>query len=222
MYIIAILIGVVGDGIDGHAYWALEWPRPYPDTYGLLADGFNYSPAIAQAILPFAGLPWPLFHSLLEAASLAALYYLVGRWSVLFLLFPPVAIELFAANVNLVVAATIVVGFAHPAAWAFPILTKVAPGIGVLWFPLRREWRSFAIALAATGAIVAVSVALAPSVWVEWVTYMRSKRRWPAAPECNRNPIIYGACRSPSPSWSSPRSRTGAGSCLLPACWPPQ
>ena len=39
------------------------------------------------------------------------------------------------------------IGFRYPVAWAFPLLTKVAPGIGLLWFVVRREWRNLAIAL---------------------------------------------------------------------------
>jgi len=48
------------------------------------------------------------------------------------------------------------------------LLTKVAPGVGLLWFVVRREWRSLGIALGATAAIVGVSFVLAPSDWVDW------------------------------------------------------
>jgi hypothetical protein len=58
----------------------------------------------------------------------------------------------------------------YPATWAFVLLTKVTPGVGVLWFAARREWRNLAIALGATALIVAVSFALAPSLWSAWFT----------------------------------------------------
>ena len=49
----------------------------------------------------------------------------------------------------------------HPAAWAFPLLTKVTTGVGVLWFAFRRDWRSLGIAIGATAVIVlAIEVAL--------------------------------------------------------------
>ena len=41
----------------------------------------------------------------------------------------------------------IVLGFRWPFTWAFVLLTKVTPGVGLLWFAVRREWRSLAIAL---------------------------------------------------------------------------
>ena len=49
-------------------------------------------------------------------------------------------------------------GFRYPAVWAFGIFTKVTPGIGLLWFLVRREWRNLGIALGLTAAIGAVSL----------------------------------------------------------------
>ena len=48
-------------------------------------------------------------------------------------------------------AAAIALGFRYPAAWSFLLLTKVTPGIGLVWFAVRREWRPLAIALGFTG-----------------------------------------------------------------------
>jgi Glycosyltransferase family 87 len=48
------------------------------------------------------------------------------------------------------------------------LLTKVTPGVGLLWFVVRREWRSLAIALGTTAAIAAVSIVLAPAAWAQW------------------------------------------------------
>ena len=63
---------------------------------------------------------------------------------------------------DLLMAAAIVLGFRWPAAWLLPIITKVTPGIGLLWFAVRREWRALFIALGATFAVVAVSWAVDP------------------------------------------------------------
>ncbi|MBM4407683.1 MAG: DUF2029 domain-containing protein [Chloroflexi bacterium] len=76
--------------------------------------------------------------------------------------------ELVGGNVSLLIALAIVAGFRWPATWSFVLLTKVTPGIGLLWFAVRREWRSLAIALVATAAIVAVSALLAPQAWRDW------------------------------------------------------
>jgi len=37
-------------------------------------------------------------------------------------------------------AVAIAVGFRYPAAWALVLITKVTPGIGLVWFAVRREW----------------------------------------------------------------------------------
>jgi hypothetical protein len=54
------------------------------------------------------------------------------------------------------------------------LLTKITPGIGLLWFAVRREWRSLGIALAATAIVAGVSFAIAPSLWWEWVDVLRA------------------------------------------------
>ena len=67
-------------------------------------------------------------------------------------------------------AVAIVLGFRWPAAWSFVVLTKVTPGIGLLWFAVRREWRQLAIAAGATALVVVVSFLFAPrGVWSEWI-----------------------------------------------------
>jgi hypothetical protein len=75
--------------------------------------------------------------------------------------------ELGYGNVNLLLALAVVAGFRWPAAWAFVLLTKVTPGVGLLWFAVRQEWRSLAIALGAT-ALVCVPTLLAPDLWRQW------------------------------------------------------
>ena len=63
-------------------------------------------------------------------------------------------------------------GLRWPALWAFPLLTKVTPGIGILWFLARREWRNLAIAVGATVVIAAVSFAYPPSDWFDWIAFL--------------------------------------------------
>src|SRR6266542_4036086 len=79
------------------------------------------------------------------------------------------AMEISGGNISLLIAVAIVVGFRWPAAWSFVLLTKVTPGIGLLWFALRREWRSLGIAVGATLAVVAGSAALLPDAWSAWI-----------------------------------------------------
>ncbi len=63
--------------------------------------------------------------------------------------------DLLVGNIHLMLGAAIVLGFRYPAAWAFPILTKVTPGVGILWFAVRREWRPLFMAVAVTAAVAA-------------------------------------------------------------------
>lgn len=47
----------------------------------------------------------------------------------------------------------------------------MAPGVGVLWFAARREWRQLAIAVGVTAAVTAASLALAPGAWADFVRF---------------------------------------------------
>ena len=63
-----------------------------------------------------------------------------------------------------------------PALWAFPLLTKVTPGVGLVWFAVRREWRTLAAVLAITAVAVGASVAIAPVAWSEWLSFLLGER----------------------------------------------
>lgn len=160
---------------DAHAYWiAAGSEHPYATT---IANGFDdsvglykyrYPPPLIQLLAPFHLLPFPVFAGLWVGLTFVVFLVLAGRWAPLLLFFPPVLAELFLGNVNLLIALAIVVGMRQPAAWAFVLLTKLTPGIGLLWFAARREWRSLAIALSATGAVALASFILAPNLWLEF------------------------------------------------------
>jgi hypothetical protein len=102
------------------------------------------------------------------AILLGAIAFLVGprllAFGVVF-----AAMELAGGNISLLLAVAIVLGFRWPAAWAFVLLTKVSPGIGLLWFAVRREWRSLAIAVGATAAVVVGSAVFMPAAWPQWI-----------------------------------------------------
>jgi hypothetical protein len=80
-----------------------------------------------------------------------------------------VAVELYHGNVHILLAAAIVLGFRHPWNWSFVLLTKVTPGVGLLWFLVRREWRPLLIAVGVTAAVAGVSFIAAPGTWFEWL-----------------------------------------------------
>ena len=155
-------------GFDAFAYWAVSIDDPYATHIGGLG-AFLYTPVMARLFAPASNLDWPTFLWLWLAALLATAVWLGGRRWLWVLAFPPVALELYHGNVHLLMAAAIALGFRYPATWAFVLLAKVTPGIGLVWFLVRREWRNLAIALGATAAIVAVSLAIDLRLWQEWL-----------------------------------------------------
>ena len=161
-------------GIDARAYWGVDLAHPYASSGVGEHSTYLYSPAFAQALSPAYGLSFDAFFAVWTIASIALLYWLVRPWPwALLILFLPWTYELFVGQVHLFIAAAIVLGFRYPAGWAFNLLTKVTPGVGLLWFAVRREWRPLAIAIVTTAAIALVSFALAPSAWFDWVAFLR-------------------------------------------------
>jgi hypothetical protein len=162
-----------GPAQDARAYWAAPFEAPYePGSVGR-ESAYLYSPAFLVAVSPLRALGWPLFVGAWTAFLLGTLYWLAGP-----LLFLPLLLltlpEIWGGNITLLLAAAMVIGFRHPAAWAFPLLTKVTPGLGLLWFAVRREWRAIALALLATGIVIAGTAVLVPGLWADWFALLAS------------------------------------------------
>lgn len=159
-------------GFDAAAYWAVDLADPYERLAGRFG-AFPYTPVAAIAFEPVGIVPWWVFLWLWEALLVGTLVWLGGRRSLLLLAFPPVALELYHGNVHLLIAAAIALGRRHPWLWAVPLLTKVTPAVGLVWFAVRREWRELAIAVGTAAALVAASLlfslALGRDLWGEWL-----------------------------------------------------
>jgi hypothetical protein len=168
-----VVIVPTGDslGYDAYSYWSLDpaavYARTWDDNFRLGA--FRYAPPVALLFLPFTAVPWWVFVVGYGALMAAILVWLGGRWTLALLALPPVALELYHGNVHLLIAAAVALGMRHPAAWSFVLLSKVTPGVGLLWFAVRREWRSLAIALVATAAAAGTAAVVAPSLWADWI-----------------------------------------------------
>jgi glycosyl transferase family 87 len=159
-----------GTGQDARCYWQATLANPYLHSDWNDPIAYVYSPAFLQLVSPLTALPWQAFVAAWTAILLAVVRFLTGpRLLAAGLLFPFTAMEVAGGNVSLLLAAAIVIGFRWPAAWSLVLLTKITPGIGLLWFAVRREWRALAIALGATAAIAAVSFVLLPDQWGSWV-----------------------------------------------------
>jgi hypothetical protein len=130
---------------------------------------------VSQLVEPFRLLPWEAFAFLVRLAGLTSLVFVARQFTLPILLgIPvlvdnPVVMELWYGNVNLVLGAVALAGLRRPQLWSFALLTKVAPGIGLLWFVLRREWRKLGIAVGTTSILVIVSFLIAPGPWFAWI-----------------------------------------------------
>lgn len=163
-------------GLDSHAYW-LTGHRT--DLYGPppgSPDAYLYSPAFADLIRPLTWPSWSVFKNvwmLVEAAGFAWLLAPLGlRWGgPAFLL---CTVEISVGNIYPFMAAALVLGLRYPAVWAFPLLTKLTPCLGPIWFAARQEWRAVAISAAASAGVILASLAFGTREWSEWLHFVTS------------------------------------------------
>jgi len=182
----------VGPALDARAYWEADLAHPYANASAGVPGAYLYSPAFLLAIAPLRLLPWPLFVAAWVAILLVALRWLVGAR----LLGPAVIVafpELWGANIVVLMAVALVAGFARPGAWAFNLLTKVTPGVGVLWFAVRREWRGLVAVIVATGAIVGLSYLVVPGAWADWIAVLRGNTSAPGTWASLNVPLVVRA-----------------------------
>jgi hypothetical protein len=165
-------------GVDSRAYWAAaRHSHLYSGKPGELG-AYLYSPAFATLIWPLAQLPMGVFVGtwmVIEAATFVWLLRPLGiRWGV-----PAFCLcmaEIVIGNIYAFLAVVAVVGLRQPIVWALPLLTKITPGLGPIWFAVRREWRMVAWSLGATAIIAAVSFVLTPHQWTDWIDYLTNHR----------------------------------------------
>ena len=209
-----------GWGLDAWAYWSVDQVHPYSQTVGSYG-AFLYGPPLAQVFGVLGHLPWPVFLVGWTGLLIATYAWITRRYALVLLgLFPAAILELINGNIHLLLAAAIALGFRYPWTWSFVLLTKVTPGIGLVWFAVRREWRALAIALGATAAIAAVSFVLAPWMWREWVELLIAEVGQARGAQGHPHPAHPPAARSPCSSWSGAPAPTGPGPCPSRRSWP--
>jgi len=229
-----LLLGLVIFGVipydlhpnDSHAYWVVNPVDPYRDARLGGVDAFLYAPAVAQLLGPFTHLPFEVFRVLLGAVSLGALAAAGAAYT---LLVPGVIEDLVRGNIHVLLAAAIIASFRWPGLWSAMLLTKVTPGIGLLWFAVRREWRALAQVAAVTALIVVASVLLfGIGVWQEWIRLLATSAESPRTytylgiappPLLVRMPFAIGVV-----AWGALTNRRWtvpvAGFLALPVIWP--
>lgn len=160
---------------DAFTYWSAPYEDPYSGPQLGHPGAYLYPPPFLQALAPLRLLPWEAFHALWVVLGIGALVFLVGpigaALAITFL--PFVFRDLLVGNIHLMLAAALVLAFRWPALWAFPILTKVTPGIGVLWFAARSEWRQLTVAIGVTVGIAVASFFIDAALWEAWLARMR-------------------------------------------------
>lgn len=209
---------------DARSYYGFDLGDLYAGrTEWNTIGAYPYSPAFAQLVYPLDLLPWPAFVGVWTAILIAAVFVLAGP-ELLLLGLVVGAMEIAGGNVSLVLAVAMVAGFRWPWTWTLVLLTKITPGVGLLWFVLRREWRQLGIALGATAAIVLVSMALMPDAWRDWVSLLASNTgkggTWAAVPIPL---LVRGPIGVLLIAWGAPRNQrwvVPVGAMLaLPALW---
>jgi hypothetical protein len=174
---------------DAEAYWLLELG---PAMYGEPGrpGAFLYSPVFAQLIAPLTALPFVAFYCLILVANLSALVYLLGPVLAAFaLLVPFVNRELQYGNIHLLIGAITVLGLRHSALLAALPLTKVTPGVAMLYH--WREPGKLAVSFGTLGAITAVSFLVAPNLWFAWVEMLRQPTEITQLSLWSHTPVIY-------------------------------
>lgn len=157
-----------GTGQDAYCYWFPSLADPYARSDWTDPIAYVYSPAFLQLLEPIRALPWQAYMAIWTAILLGAVFVLTARkWFAVGVVLG--LMELAGGNIHLLLAAAMVLGFRWPATWALVLLTKITPGIGLLWFVVRGEWRQLFIALGATALIVALSFVTMPDAWLQWV-----------------------------------------------------
>jgi hypothetical protein len=141
----------------------------YNPIYGNQDTPYLWTPAFAQLTAPLRLLSFDDFVAVIRGLEIAAIVAMVpyAAWIVLFL--PPVAAEVNAANINMLLILAVITSIRYPAAWVLPMLTKPSLGLALTWFAARGEWRKVRSAAVPTLAIVAVSVAISPAAWVQYL-----------------------------------------------------
>lgn len=164
-------------GMDSHAYWlAGHHAHPYiaPPGWG---DAYLYSPLFQQVTRPLTWLPWPAFAALFLVLPAVGYWWLTGplpwRWRVPVLLFA--SAEVMVGNIHSLLAVAVVLSVRYPEAWGVPLLTKVTPAVGGLWHVGRGDWRAIRRGALIVGSVTAVSVALDPGMWVEWLRFLTTQ-----------------------------------------------
>jgi hypothetical protein len=174
--IIGVMTGVFdygGKGVgmgDGAAWYYAGTPYDWSDLPRGVAE-YRYSPAFLWVTEPFRLLSFPIYQAVWVTLHFVAIAWL-APWM---LAFPGVADDVITGNINTFLAVAVVFAVRGQSwTWSSVLLTKVTPGVGMLYHVGRREWKPLAVAAAVTAAIILIGIAFDRSIWQEWLDSLRA------------------------------------------------
>jgi hypothetical protein len=186
-----ILLVVVATGRwaspnDEHAYWLAGQrllhgePLYDPTATSITPFAYWYAPIVAQIVAPLTlVLSSEAFSWAWTALLVGCVWWLAGGRllpALALVAYLPVATELGFRNVHLVLAVLVVLAIRRwPVLFAVGAAIKFAPGLGIIYLAARGRWRDAAIAALAGAALLALSVALAPGAWADFVDILRAR-----------------------------------------------
>jgi hypothetical protein len=171
---------------DEHAYWLasqrLLHGQPLYDPAATIVTPYAYwyPPVLAQVLAPVAlVLPSEAFTFVWTVLLLVCIWFLAGRTplaALALIAFLPVAVELWFRNIHLVLAVLVVLGLRRwPALFAVGASIKVAPGLGIVYLAARGRWRDATLATIVGVAILAISFAISPDAWRQFVDILTAR-----------------------------------------------
>jgi hypothetical protein len=185
----AQVAGTLAVPMDFASYWRADVAQLYVASWDDPALTYVYPPPMAQLLAPLHVIPLAVAIVAWTTMSFACLWYCLREWTLpvvavgtVSLLLPrdnllasvlsgPMSAVLLG-NVNIVIAAAIVAAIRRPEWWAIAAVLKVGTGIGIVWHPARGEWRGFIRVVGLLALIGGASFALAPSLWVDWLSFV--------------------------------------------------
>ena len=192
MLLLGIIVGVAQAGgwfalpVDAMGYWQSGSARElYPRVWSDVVTGnMLYPPPVAQISALLQPIGWPAFIVIVTTATFAGFWYCARQWSFPLMLIgipwffgigpeEPAKFLAYAliGNLQWMLAALTILAFRYPALWSLELVTKVTTAFGWWWYVIRGEWRKAAIGAAATVLVIAVSFALSPQWWFDYLGF---------------------------------------------------
>jgi hypothetical protein len=165
-------------GQDAHAYWLTAHTSHLYSGHPGDHNAYLYSPLFAQIIRPIAELPFGWFTAVVIAVDAVCFTWLLAPlgWRWVFPLLCALSPEFVLGNViGLITLGAVVALSGRAGFWAIGYLTKVGPGLlGTAWHTSRIEWRALLISWAWVLGASAISFAVWPRAWHDWLLFLHS------------------------------------------------